>query len=68
MTTGEHMRKARRAAGLSAKRLSELTGVKEPTIYNMEKGRSMPYLYTVIQICDELGISIDKFIGRKVPK
>ena len=68
MTQGEYMRKARLAKKLSAKRLSELTGVKEPTIYNMEKGRSMPYLYTAILICDELGISLDEFIGREIPR
>lgn len=38
----DHLRNARRAAGLTALRLSELSGVTEQKIYAVERGRYRP--------------------------
>lgn len=68
MTTGEHMRKARELAGMSREKLRDLSGIRVMTIYNVETGRCLPYLHTAIKLADALGIPLDEYIGRRVPK
>lgn len=38
----DHLKNARRAAGLTALRLSELSGIAEQKIYAVERGRYRP--------------------------
>jgi ribosome-binding protein aMBF1 (putative translation factor) len=39
----EHLKEARRAAGLTAVALSEKTEIKEEKIYQVERGRYLPH-------------------------
>lgn len=68
MTIGEHMRAARKAAGLTRSQLSEISGVSPQSIYNCEHDIFSPTLFTVMCLADALKISIDDYIGRKVTK
>ncbi len=47
--------KARRARGISQKRLEELSGVKQPVIARMEKGSTSPQIDTVLKVLAPLG-------------
>ena len=66
MTQGEHMRKARKDAGLSREKLRDLSGITVLTIRNSETNRVSPTLYTMIRLADALKISIDEYIGRTI--
>lgn len=66
MTIGEHMRKAREKAGLTLMELSELSGVTPGSISLYERDRRTPGLYSLMSICDVLGISIDEYVGYKL--
>lgn len=56
MTTGERIRAARLNAGLTQKKLSELTGIAEPTIRKYESNRLKPKKETLDRIAHPLGI------------
>ena len=47
--------KARQEKGLSQKKLEEISGVKQPIIARMEKGRTSPQLDTVLKVLAPLG-------------
>lgn len=47
--------KARQEKGLSQKQLEELSGVKQPVIARMEKGKTSPQLDTVLKLLAPLG-------------
>lgn len=47
--------KAREAMGISQKKLEELSGVKQPIIARMEKGKTSPQLDTILKILAPLG-------------
>ena len=47
--------KARQEKGLSQKKLEELSGVKQPIIARMEKGRTSPQLDTILKLLAPLG-------------
>ena len=68
MTTGEHMRKARNRAGMTMLELSKVSGVNYQTIYRSETDKTDTDIFTIICLADVLGISIDEYIGREVPK
>ena len=68
MTPGEHMKAARKAAGLSRPQLSKISGISVVAIYNNEHDLVLPRLFTVICLADALKISIDEYIGRTVPR
>ena len=46
---------ARKKQGISQKKLEELSGVKQPVIARMEKGKTAPQLDTVLKILASLG-------------
>lgn len=56
MTTGEKIREARLRAGFTQKRLSELTGIAEPTLRKYESNRLNPKKETLEKIASPLGI------------
>lgn len=56
MTTGEKIREARLSAGLTQKRLSELTGIAEPTIRKYESNRLNPKKETLEKIALPLSV------------
>lgn len=66
MTTSEYMRLAREKAGLTRKKLSEISGVSYQSIYNCEHDLFSPTLFTVMCLADALKISIDEYVGRSV--
>lgn len=47
--------KARQEMGISQKKLEELSGVKQPIIARMEKGRTSPQLDTILKLLVPLG-------------
>lgn len=67
MTIGEHMRVARKRAGLTRPKLSKLSGVKVQTIYFAENDKCYTSIFNIICLADVLKISIDEYIGRDVP-
>lgn len=55
------MIKAREELGISQKKLEELSGVKQPIIARLEKGRTNPQLDTILKILAPLGKTL--YIG-----
>lgn len=47
--------KARKERGISQKKLEELSGVKQPIIARMERGRTSPQIDTVLKVLAPLG-------------
>ena len=47
--------KARNEKGISQKKLEELSGVKQPIIARMEKGRTSPQVSTLLKVLAPLG-------------
>lgn len=66
LTYGASMRKARKSAGLSLKRLSELSGVSVSMIAYGELEERNISLQMVIYLADALGLSLDEYTGHKV--
>lgn len=66
MTVGEHVRRARQKAEMTQKQLADLSGIRDSTISQIEKGRQGANLSTAELLADALGISIDELVGHKV--
>lgn len=47
--------KARQEQGISQKQLEEISGVKQPVIARMERGRTSPQLDTLLKVLAPLG-------------
>lgn len=67
MTTGEHMKSARKRAGFTQEKLSKVSGVHRLTISFAETNRCCPNIFNIICLADALKISIDEYIGRRAP-
>ena len=50
--------KARNEKGISQKKLEELSGVRQPIIARMEKGKTSPQLDTVLKLLAPLGLTL----------
>lgn len=50
--------KARQEQGISQKKLEELSGVKQPVIARMEKGKTNPQLDTILKVLAPLGMTL----------
>ena len=59
--------KAREKAGLTVRELAEKAGYDYMTLYHFERGERACKITTIIDFADVLGISIDEYIGRKIP-
>lgn len=59
--------KARENAGLSVRELAEKAGYDYMTLYHFENSERACKITTVIDFADVLGISLDEYVGRKVP-
>lgn len=68
MTIGESMRAARKKAGLTQKQLADKSGIPQPTISVIERGKYFPRLLTTIDMADALGITVDEYIGHSARK
>lgn len=66
MTTGEKIKSARLAAGFTQRKLSELTGIAEPTIRKYESNRLNPKLETLIKIAEPLGVHYADLISDTI--
>lgn len=67
-TIGMSMREGRSIRGFSVRRLAEISGVCEATIYHAEQDRTYPGILTIVACADALGIGIDEYIGREVKR
>lgn len=68
MTHGQHMRLARRAAGMRIVDLAKASGLSYATIHSMENDLRNPSLVSIECCADALGISIDAYIGHTIVK
>jgi predicted transcriptional regulator len=59
MDTGSSLRKSRRRAGLTQRALAARTGVAQPTIGRIERGREDPRLSTVERLLLACGETIE---------
>ncbi len=50
--------------GISAKKLSEDTGISSGNISDWKSGRCMPSVNSLITIADYLNVSMDYLVGR----
>ena len=50
--------KARKARGLTQKKLSELTGVRQPVISRLERGDTAPQIDTLIRLAAAMGMKM----------
>lgn len=64
-TYGERIRRYRTERGLSQPKLAAELGVHRNYISNWESGVARPDLNRVPELCDALGISINRFFGRE---
>lgn len=64
MTRGEHMKEARRNAGLTIRELSAKSYISGTTISRLERSERLGAFETVELLADALGISIDEYVGR----
>ena len=64
LTTGQRMRQAREARGLSRPKLSKMSGIGCTSIEGYESDRNDPSLFAATCIADVLGISLDWLAGR----
>lgn len=62
MNLGRNIRKARKAAGLTQKRLSELCGVHVNTIQQYELGKREPRIEMLVRIADVFGLTVNDFV------
>ena len=58
------MRRARKAAGLTLRELSERSGLSEVTICSYENGTRTPRLPKLVALADALHLSLDAYVGR----
>lgn len=66
-TIGDRLRQARKARGLSLRRLAGLLGVSPSLISQVETGRAKPSVNTLYALANELGISLDVLLFMDTP-
>ena len=66
MTLGESARKARKDAGITQNKLSEISGVAASTIFSIESADRNPAVLTVEALAMALGISMEQYIGSEI--
>lgn len=59
MGAGTLLREARRAAGLSQRELARRTGVPQPTLSRIERGRASPRFDTLDRLLRECGKALE---------
>ena len=69
MKLGELLRVARQMRGLSLRALEEQTGISNPSLSNIETGRSSnPGWWTVVRIAQHLKIPYETLLGCDRPE
>ena len=66
MTIGQSIKKAREAKGLNQTQLAAAIGAHNTQISLWETGRTFPTILNCISLADELGVTLDGLVGRKV--
>lgn len=64
MTTGQAIKKARKAKGYTQLDIARKLGVHQITVSLWETDRNSPCLIFLISLADVLGISLDELVGR----
>ncbi len=59
---GEKLHTLRRRNGLTQKQISNMLGVSQVYIVQLEKGQKTPNIAMLLKICDLFGTSCDKLI------
>lgn len=66
---GDRIKRRRKAAGLTQEALAERIGLSKNHLSNIERGRYLPTIETMLLICDALGQTPDYYlIGRSLRK
>lgn len=63
MTFGTRLKQARKAKGLTQRKLADMIGAKNSSVCNWEKDLVMPYPDTIGSICWALGVDANYFFG-----
>jgi transcriptional regulator with XRE-family HTH domain len=61
---GEELRKARTRAGLTQQELADRAGLHYTYVNQLEHDRYSPTLTSLFRLCDALGVSPARLIGR----
>ena len=67
MDIGENIRSMRRHMKITQVELSEMTGIKQPTISAIETGTNKPAIDTLLLISGAIGCTVSELIGEKQP-
>ena len=59
---GDAITRWRHRLNMTAREFADFVGTSENTIYNYERGRCMPQLYTAMLIAEKLGTSLDDLL------
>lgn len=65
---GPRFRMAREQRGLTQLELAVCAGVSLPTVRAVESGARLPNLYTAVQLCNTLGVSLTEILRRETGK
>lgn len=63
---GDRIKRRRKAAGLTQEALAERIGLSKNHLSNIERGRYLPTIETMLLICDALGQTPDYYLIGKV--
>ena len=63
MNIGKNIKKYRKEAGLTQKKLGELSGTSERTIQQYETGKRQPRLEQLCKVADALNVELDELMG-----
>ena len=63
-TIGARLKVARTAKGLTQEKLAESIGKTEETVSNIERGKSLPSIETMLDICMALGLELGDLFAQ----
>ena len=67
-TIGGKLIELRERAGLSVSQLSDLSGITSVSIYNVEKGLTLPTATNLIRLAGALGVPVGVFLECQAPR
>lgn len=59
VSMGRVLHRTRKSLGITQEELSLQTGISRPTIRSIERGKKTAHLGLVLQLCRDLGVSLD---------
>lgn len=63
---GNRIKRRRKAAGLTQEALTEQIGLSKNHLSNIERGRYLPTIETMLMVCDALGQTPDYYLIGKI--